>query len=237
MRHPACKHIEDHPAKDVMKIRTTTAIGILLAILGYLFVLSIQNLSALSKRISEPSLTWLGLVLIWLIVISLLIIVRLGESRPFSSIGFKSISGKEMLLAIGIGVILSLAVPLLTVAASYLIPSKGDVLREVAFAAPWSLILASIITAAVAEEIVFRGYLIERISEVTTKRWIGVVVSVVAFTLPHTLSWNLAHAITVVLPLGLIMSYLFLWKRNLLFNIIIHFVIDLPLVVMALIAK
>ena len=118
-----------------------------------------------------------------------------------------------------------------------MIPSNGGDIGNVTSNTSWVLILISILTAGIAEEIVFRGYIIERVSEITKKGWIGVVVSVIGFVLPHTMSWNMSHVIAVVLPLGLILSWLYLWKRNLIFNMIVHIVIDLPLVVMAMIAS
>ncbi|MDX1379276.1 MAG: CPBP family intramembrane glutamic endopeptidase, partial [Anaerolineales bacterium] len=84
------------------------------------------------------------------------------------------------------------------------------------------------------EEIIFRGYLIEGLAKLTGRLPIAVVISVLAFTLPHILNWNITHVIGVVLPLGLILSWLYLWKRNIIFNMIVHIVIDLPLVFIAL---
>ena len=211
--------------------------GLLLSIFGYLLILAIKNFSPLSNTLSEQSLIILGLILIWLLAILLLVIVKWGEKRTFSSIGFKSITGKEILLAIGIGVVLSLTVPIFTLLVNQIIPSDGGDITEVVSNTPWWMMLASVFTAGITEEIIFRGYLIERIIEITKKNWAAVLVSLIAFVLPHTLSWNLTHVIAVVLPLGLILSGLYLWKKNLLFNIIIHIVIDLPLVVMALVTN
>ena len=228
-----CRQINQITKED-MERKATTIMGLILSIFGYLFIQTIQNLPALSTRLSEQSLTFLGLILIWILVASLLVIIKWGEKRPLSSIGYKSISLKEIIIAIVIGVVLSLTVPLLTILTSQIIPSTPGGIDDITSTTSWWLILISIITAGIAEEIVFRGYIIERISKITMKNWIGVVISVVAFILPHTISWNLTHVIGVVLPLGIILSGLYLWKRNLFFNMIVHIVIDLPLVVIAL---
>ena len=37
----------------------------------------------------------------------------------------------------------------------------------------------------------------------------------------------------VVLPLGVVMTSLYLWRRNLVFMIITHFLLDLPIVLLA----
>ncbi|MEN8172951.1 MAG: type II CAAX endopeptidase family protein [Chloroflexota bacterium] len=211
--------------------------GLLLSIFGYLLVLATTSLSPISNTLSEQKLTIIGLILIWLLVAVLLVIVRKGEKRTFSSIGFKSITGRDILLAIVIGAALSLTVPLFTLLASQIFPSNGGDIHEVVSSTSWWMIFVSVLTAGITEEIIFRGYIIERINEITKKKWTAVLVSLIAFILPHTMSWNMTHVIAVVLPLGLILSGLYLWKRNLLFNMIIHVVIDLPLVVMALIVK
>lgn len=146
----------------------------------------------------------------------------------------KSISGKEILLALVIGVVLSISVPILTLFVSQILPSNGGDIEQVGTNTTWWLILIAILTAGISEKLIFRGYLLERMSELTQKHWVAIVISVIAFVLPHTVSWNLAHVIGVVLPLGVILTGLYLLKRNLLFNMIVHVVIDLPLVFFAL---
>lgn len=56
------------------------------------------------------------------------------------------------------------------------------------------------------------------------------------FVVAHLGSWSLAHIVGVVVPLGALMTWLYLWRRNLTVNIIAHAIIDAPLVVLALTA-
>jgi membrane protease YdiL (CAAX protease family) len=216
------------------KLKPITWAGLSLSVFGYLLVLVVTNLPLLSNALSEQGRTILGLILVWLVAIILLIIVKVGEKRPFSSIGIKSITVKEILLAVGIGIVLSLAVPALTWLISLILPSNGGGIEEVVSNTSWWLVLISILTAGITEEIIFRGYLIERINEISKKNVVAIIVSTIAFVLPHTLSWNMTHVIAVVIPMGFILSLIYLWKRNLVFNMIIHIVIDIPLVVMTL---
>lgn len=219
--------------RKFMKIKPITFAGLSLSLFGYLLVLALINQSILANTMSEQNLTILGLISIWVLSILLLIIVKFGEKRPYSSIGFRPITVKEVLIAIVIGIVLSLSVPLLTWLVSQIIPPSDGGINEAVINRSWGLILASILTAGITEELIFRGYIIERINEITKKKFTGILVSVIAFTIPHMVSWNMTHVIAVVLPLGLILSGIYLWKRNLVFNIIIHTMIDLPLVVMA----
>lgn len=218
------------------KVKPITWVGIFLSLFGMFLAAGVTKLPLVDKVLSDQNLSLLGLALVWVLTILLLGIVKFGEKASFDSIGFKPIRLKEGLLAIGIGIVLSLAVPVLTLLVVQVIPTNGGGIEEVASSVPWWLLFLSVLTAGITEEIIFRGYLIERLNELSSKNALVVLISVIAFVLPHILSWNLAHVLGVVLPLGLILSLIYLWKRNLVFNIIIHIVIDLPLVVMALLA-
>jgi membrane protease YdiL (CAAX protease family) len=189
----------------------------------------------LTSNFPEQTRAIWGLALTWIAAIALLILIKYGEGRPFTSVGFSPITIKEGLLAMCIGIVLSISVPLLTLLASQLLPSATDgSILDATVQNSWQMLLLGVLTAGITEEIIFRGYLIERLDELTGRPFIAVGVSVLAFTLPHILNWNITHVVGVVLPLGLILTWLYLWKRNIIFNMIVHIVIDLPLVFIAL---
>ena len=79
-----------------MKIKPVTIAGLFLAVFGILIVLAIQNISPWSNKSSEENLIIFGLISTWLLGIILLLIVKWGEKQPFASIGFKAITGKEI---------------------------------------------------------------------------------------------------------------------------------------------
>lgn len=99
---------------------------------------------------------------------------------------------------------------------------------------PAWVILLSILTAGITEEVLFRGYALERLAELTDNLWVSAAISLATFVLTHLSGWNLAHILGVVLPLGVVLTVLYLWKRNLVFVIIIHVLVDLPLFFIAL---
>ena len=209
---------------EFMKTKNNFAVitGLLLSLFG------LPIISLITRYFPDETKT------IWVATIILLILVKYWEGRPYSSIGFASLTVKDGLLAVVIGIVLSISVPLLTLLASQFLPSTTEGSIVSTAQAPWLILLFSVLTAGITEEIIFRGYLIERLSKLTGKSVIAVVISVIAFTLPHLLNWNIVHVVGVVLPLGLILSWIYLWKRNILFNMIVHIVIDLPLVFIAL---
>lgn len=107
-------------------------------------------------------------------------------------------------------------------------------MESVAGSAPAGLLLIVVLTASVTEELLFRAYPIEHLARLTGKRWPGALLSLAAFVALHLEGWNLGHVIGVVLPLGAVMTGLYLWRRNLVFMIITHFFLDLPIVLIAL---
>ena len=184
-------------------------------------------------RLSPTAATLTGLGAMWLLAGFVLLLTVRVEALPLTSIGLVPTSVRGVLLATGAGFVLCLLVPLLSVAAGRLLPGAeagtiGDVVTG-----SWVVLLVAVVTAAVTEEVLFRGYAMERILSTTGSRAAAVVVPLVCFVLLHAGGWSPAHVVGVVIPLGLALSLLYLWTRNLILVVVTHFVADLPLVVIA----
>lgn len=221
-----------------MKTKPIAIFGLFWAIFGLVLVQFILSAFPLANRMPEQFSIIFGQALIWLVGMALIAIVRWGENQPLTSIGFKNISWKDIILAVLIGIFLSILVPILTLLVSQFISESGSGdIGSVTSTVSWWVMLISVLTAGVIEELIYRGYIIERLLTMTNKYWVAISISVIAFVLPHLSSWNTSHVIGVVLPLGLILSGLYVWKKNLIFNMIVHFMIDFPLVIMALMVK
>jgi len=78
--------------------------------------------------------------------------------------------------------------------------------------------------AGVAEEVFCRGYLLERLTSITGKKWVALCLSVIPFGLLHY-SQGPAGIITTMVG-GLILSLFYFWKRDLKVNIVAHFLVD-----------
>jgi uncharacterized protein len=81
------------------------------------------------------------------------------------------------------------------------------------------------ITAAVFEEIFYRGFTIERVAELTHLRWLAAGVSLAAFTYAHLGYWGWSHLIVAGFG-GLVLTGLYLWRRDLVSNMVAHFLTD-----------
>jgi membrane protease YdiL (CAAX protease family) len=79
--------------------------------------------------------------------------------------------------------------------------------------------------AAVSEEILFRGYPIERLEELTRSRFAAGTISWAAFTIAHLSAWGFPQLL-VAGSGGIILTVLYIWRRNLPANMIAHGVAD-----------
>jgi membrane protease YdiL (CAAX protease family) len=87
-------------------------------------------------------------------------------------------------------------------------------------------ILAAILVTVVAfsEEIIFRGYLITRLSAVTGSTALAVFLSAVIFSLGH--GYEGATGVISVGTMGLLLALAYVWRGSLVIPIVIHFLQD-----------
>ena len=89
---------------------------------------------------------------------------------------------------------------------------------------PLWLIVLIVIRAGIVEELFFRGYAIERLEMLGLGRVAAVAIPLVIFGIGH---WTGGAAnILIALALGLILSLFYVWRRDLVANIIAHFLVD-----------
>ena len=212
-----------------------TTLGLIVALAGPFLVQLVLAPMLLRSPIGSTSAVLLSQLMLLLLAGTVVVITRWWERKPWIWLGVRPLSWSMALLAGAIGVVLAFAVAALTVAVNQLIPpSRGGTVESVATLGPAWLLLVGVVTASVTEELLFRAYPIERLTRLTGRRWPGAWLSLVAFVAYHLQGWNLGHVLGVVLPLGAVMTGLYLWRRNLVFMIIAHFLLDLPIVLLAL---
>jgi membrane protease YdiL (CAAX protease family) len=85
--------------------------------------------------------------------------------------------------------------------------------------------VALVIRAPIVEELLFRGYGIERLEELTGSKFVAGAVSLAAFTAAHLSYWGYVPLIGVATA-GLVLTIMYLWRRDLLSNMIAHFITD-----------
>jgi membrane protease YdiL (CAAX protease family) len=160
----------------------------------------------------QPSDIDIGMALVveWLILFLLLgfWIPKVEGNNP-GSVGFGKLKWRYLLLGI-----LTYFLLLIAWMGTYLglselglegLRSLQPMIREHSFPVLFSLFL----TGAFLEEILYRGYLIERLTSLTGKRWLAGLVSWIAFTFVHLKFFGLGPTLdTGVLSAGLVILYL-----------------------------
>ena len=164
-------------------------------------------------------------LIVWAWVVGILLYVARVERRPLSSIGFRAVGWKDGIIAVlaGILILAGLAVVLLVVFPA-LHWSESSQLASLS-ALPYWLNVLIVVRAAVSEEILFRGYPMERLEELTGSRAVAAVVTCTVFTLDHITFWGWHHIFIAGLA-GAALTILYLWRRNIWVNMVAHFIVD-----------
>jgi membrane protease YdiL (CAAX protease family) len=90
---------------------------------------------------------------------------------------------------------------------------------------PWPVLIALFVTGTFLEEVVYRGYLIERLILLTGSRWLAGLVSWAAFTLVHLRFFGLGATIDVAV-LSAVLVLLYLRTRSLWPAMVFHGIND-----------
>jgi membrane protease YdiL (CAAX protease family) len=202
-----------------MTARITTLVGLL-----FWLAATFLPIGAWSERLFGP--LWGREVLWWVLVFALYAYILMVERRPLSSIGFRRLRWMDVLLAIitgslmvgGVIFIYFVLFPLL-----HLKMNAGE-MSSILKTPFWYRVML-VTRAAVAEETLFRGYPIVRIEEWSGSRIVAGVLTWAAFTFAHLGSWGGAQLIVAGFG-GLLLTVLFLWRRNLWANMLAHWIAD-----------
>ena len=175
---------------------------------------------------------WPQEAVIWGLTAAVLCILVFWEKLPLSSIGLGRPTWSTLLWGIAGALAVRIAAAIVLVIYAWL--SGASMVNDFAHdfgvamklvALPFGFIILLALRAAVTEEILFRGYAIERLGAVVGSRLAAALVSLVIFTLAHLGAWDLNYLI-VVAPVGLVLTAQYLWRRDLAANICTHFFTD-----------
>ena len=104
------------------------------------------------------------------------------------------------------------------------ISQNASVLAAMAGRPIWILTLIAL-TAAISEEIIFRGIILNYVAAASGRAWIGAAVSLAAFALAHLSGWGWSQVLFAAVP-GAVLTLFFLWKRDLGVCVVAHFLTD-----------
>lgn len=164
-------------------------------------------------------------LIIWTFVAVILLYVTLVERRPLSSIGFRVPGIKDGIIAVAAGILTLVCLALVYYAVFPALHWNENQQLSSLSSIPYWLNFLIVIRAAVSEEILFRGYAMERLEELSGSRSVAAVVSCTVFTLDHIGFWGWHHVFIAGLG-GIVLTLLYLWRRNLWVNMLAHFIVD-----------
>ena len=161
--------------------------------------------------------------LIWLCAIVLLVIIRRGERLPLRSVGIGTSPWWKSILWGLVMTVISGVVGFGLAHATHYGQANNPTAAAFSKLPVWLLILI-ILRAGVVEELFYRGYAIERLESLGLNRVWAVVIPLAIFGVGH---WTGGWAnILIALVLGVILSVFYLWRRDLVANMIAHFLVD-----------
>ena len=198
--------------------RLVTWLGLFLALFGMLIVRQVVNHYWPTTNFTSAVIKEAGM---WLVALALIVIIKVGEGLPLSSIGFSAARlGKSILWGFLLGIVCLLVAGGLVALTGYTGGETGKSFEKL----PTWLLSLIVLRAGVVEELCYRGYAIERLHALGLPRGLAAGVPLIIFGVGH---WTGGWAnIVIALALGAILALYFIWRRDLIANMIGHWFVD-----------
>lgn len=164
-------------------------------------------------------------IVYWAISAVLILFVVAVERRPLSSIGLRAPGVSTVLFGLLGGAVAFGGIALLYI---FVLPKLGTDYGAkfgAVAALPMLLRVELVARAAVFEELFYRGFMIEHLTPLLRSRWIAALVSLAAFVAAHLGYWGWGSLLTVSWG-GLVLTALYLWRRDLGANMLAHALTD-----------
>lgn len=166
--------------------------------------------------------------IVWCCALAVLLWLTFVERLPLSAIGFRRPTWKGVILGILAAVVITaimvlqfvVIIPLLHLNTSSIVARQHAIMNT-----PYWYRILLVLRAAVTEEILFRGYLIEKVRQLSGSTALAVIASVAAFTYAHLRGWGPVQLIAVGGG-GTVLALLYVWRRDLPSNMLGHFLAD-----------
>ncbi len=216
----------DEAAKPIEPMRLSHLVGLFIA----LVLTTVVWLPQVASSLLPDNLVWRNVAaqgLDWAFALTLVGIVLFWERKPLASLGFKELNASVFFTGLGLGGFLMVAIFAWSLISPMLLGDRvpnGATATELPpgfylWFAPFALI-----TASFAEEIIYRGYAMERLLRIGVGPITTVIVTQIAFALYHLKDGM--SSVLMVGTIGSLFALYYIWTRNLWVTIIGHFFVD-----------
>jgi membrane protease YdiL (CAAX protease family) len=161
----------------------------------------------------------------WAVVAFVLGWVVFVEKRPLSSIGFRGLRKGDVLAALAVAAAMVAGLAAIYYVVFPLIGFTEQSKMNQLLATPFWWRAISVVCGGVSEEILFRGYGIERLQELTMSRGLAAVISGVLFAWAHVGPWGWGHFLLAGYG-AVLLTALYFWRGNLGANMLAHTLVD-----------
>jgi uncharacterized protein len=164
----------------------------------------------------------------WSFAVIVLLWLTCAERMPLSSIGFRPVTWKGVLFGIVAAVVMTAIMILqftVIIPLFHLSTAAITVRQQAIMNMPYWYRVLLVLRAAFTEEVIFRGYLIEKVRQLSKSTTLAAIVSVAAFTYAHLRGWGPVQLIAVG-GSGLVLALLYIWRKDLPSNMLAHFLSD-----------
>ena len=168
-------------------------------------------------------------LIMWALVAAILVVVLYWERRSVASIGIEMPSRHEAIIGVVMGVVALVLGILATgiAVAAFQLEQPETLLTLTELSLPVKLAVVG--TAVITEEVLWRGYPIERLTELTGSIWIGAATSGVVFLAIHYPAWGLVGAIPQAI-FTLVIVTVYVKTRNVVTCILTHTIINVTMI-------
>jgi len=198
--------------------------GLLLAMLGPLAIaIGSRRPTSSSNRLRAFLFAQACLLVVVAVVLSLVLV---WERNSLSSIGLRSVSVLSIVWGLALAAFFLFVLPPIQTRVLRMLRLDGfeKGLTELRELPVWSVALAITLGGA-AEEILYRGYAVERIGALTGSLWLAGTIPVILFAVAHLPMWGRGPALMTLIS-GAICTGFYLWRRDLTSLIIAHLATD-----------
>jgi membrane protease YdiL (CAAX protease family) len=206
------------PQSRTLTSATITGLFIALALPFVTYGVSLFTLTE-----TEPTTrVLLGLLVHWVSFFLIILLIQRWEREPLTSIGLRPLRWWTIPAGLVAGVVIAIVSGMIV--GVLRLPADIKTL-EYLQSLPFGLRLLLVLTAGIFEETMYRGYALERLATLFGNRWLAGAVTLVLFTLAHAPGFGLRNILPVAV-VSVFVTLLYLWRRDLVLNMVAHAAID-----------